>query len=360
VSPFRFKIGFAPFIEIPRELFRQIENWRTVCRFVTFFVMDKSRLQIKVGMFVLAGLVLLAALIIQFSKSSSLFRGTYEVRLHAANVGGLKQQAAVLLAGVQVGTVAHIQLNEGGTNVTMTLKIYKDYPIFHDARFGIEQSGFLGDQFVAINPTENLPPKLTNGADVYCEAPFNLQEVARAASGFIQRIDETAKKLNASVTDLQRVVLNEATLTNFAVAIGNARTFSEQAIGTVNDINSIIATNAAQVSVAVSNAVVFSQDLTHLAVDADNLLATNGAEISVAVNNVKSSTETLRKLTDDLQSGRGLAGTLLQNEQLATNVQDIAENLSVTTSNLNRLGLWGILWAHKPPATNAPAHSAHH
>jgi hypothetical protein len=27
----------------------------------------------------------------------------------------------------------------------------------------------------------------------------------------------------------------------------------------------------------------------------------------------------------------------------------IAGNLSVTTSNLNRLGLWGILWSHKPP-----------
>jgi phospholipid/cholesterol/gamma-HCH transport system substrate-binding protein len=339
--------------------FRQIENWRTVRELVILCAMDKSRLQIKVGLFVLIGLVLLAFLVIQFSKSSSLFRGTYKLRLHAVNVGGLKEQAGVLLAGVQVGTVAHIQLNEGGTNVTMILKIYKDYPIHGDARFAIEQSGFLGDQFVAVNPTDNLQLPLTNGADVYCEAPFNLQEVARATSGFIQRIDETAKKLDASVSDLQRVVLNEATLTNFAVAIGNARAFSEQALGTVNDINSIIATNAAQVGVAVSNAVVFSQDLTHLAVDADNLLATNGAEISVAVNNVKSSTDTLKKLTDDLQAGNGLAGTLLQNEQLATNVQSIAENLSVTTSNLNRLGLWGIMWAHKPPATNAPAHGAH-
>ena len=40
----------------------------------------------------------------------------------------------------------------------------------------------------------------SNGADVECEAPFNLQEIARAAAGFIQRIDETAKKLDAAVT----------------------------------------------------------------------------------------------------------------------------------------------------------------
>jgi hypothetical protein len=60
---------------------------------------------------------------------------------------------------------------------------------------------------------------------------------------------------------------------------------------------------------------------------------------------------------DDLQSGKGLAGTVLQNEQLATNVQAIANNLSIATSNLNRLGLWHFLWAHKPAAPTRRATS---
>jgi len=64
-------------------------------------------------------------------------------------------------------------------------------------------------------------------------------------------------------------------------------------------------------------------------------------------------------LMDGLHSGQGLAGTILQNGQLATNVQTIADNLAVTTSNLNRAGLWGILWAHKPVDTNTTAHSPH-
>jgi hypothetical protein len=33
-------------------------------------------------------------------------------------------------------------------------------------------------------------------------------------------------------------------------------------------------------------------------------------------------------------------------------VSRIVDNLSITTSNLNRLGLWGILWQYKPPRTN--------
>ena len=62
-------------------------------------------MEIKVGLFVLIGLVLLAVALIQFSKGTSLFRNTYQLRLHAVNVGGLKQRAAVLLAGVEVGSV---------------------------------------------------------------------------------------------------------------------------------------------------------------------------------------------------------------------------------------------------------------
>ena len=73
------------------------------------------------------------------------------------------------------------------------------------------------------------------------------------------------------------------------------------------------------------------------------------------MKNIESSTEVLKNVLDELQAGKGLAGTLLKNEQLAASVEQIANNLSITSSNLNRLGLWGILWQHKPPRTNAPS-----
>jgi phospholipid/cholesterol/gamma-HCH transport system substrate-binding protein len=286
--------------------------------------MEKSHFETKVGLFVLVGLALLAVLLIQFSKGTSLFRGTYELRLHADNVGGLKPRSAVLLAGVQVGSVSNIKLAENGKSVTIFLRIYKDYKIYHDERFVIEQSGFLGDQYISIIPTANQLPLLQDGADVPCEQPFNLQEVARSASGFIQRIGETAKKLDS----------------------------------TVSDVNAFIATNGSQVDIAVSNAVFFSQELASLASSARNVISTNSEGISASVRNIESSTEVLKKVMDDLQSGKGLAGTMLKNEQLATNMQEIADNLAITTSNLNRLGLWHFLWHHEPQRTNSPSNEA--
>jgi len=314
--------------------------------------MEKSRLEIKVGLFIFIGLALLAVILIQFSKSTSLWRGTYELHLHAVNVGGIKPRAGVLLAGVQVGSVAQIELAPDDKSVNMTLKIYNDFPIFHDARFVIEQAGFLGDQFISIIPTTNTPPYLVNGADVDCQAPFNLQEAARGAAGFIVRIDETAKKLDASVSDLRTQVLNAQTLANFGASITNMKLFTEQALNTVKDINGIVTTNGAQVGLAVSNAVQFSTGLIDLETSAKAVLATNSLNINQATKDIADATAIFKQLALDIQAGKGLAGAVLQNPELATHVQSIAANLALTSSNLNRMGVWGILWAHQPPRTN--------
>jgi ABC-type transporter Mla subunit MlaD len=314
--------------------------------------MEKSRLETKVGLFVFVGLALLAVLMIQFSKGTSLFRGTYTLKLHTDNVGGLKEQSAVLLAGVPVGTVQAIQLTPDTKSVIIRLQIYKDFPIYHDARFVIESAGFLGDQFVSVIPTANTEPKLADGADVHCQEPFNLQEVARSAAGFIQRIDETAKKLDSSVTDLRAQVLNTQTLASFSAAVTNLRAVTEQALNAVKEINVLIATDGAQAGIAVSNVVQFSAKLDNLADSAQAVLNTNGANLTVATRNLDDLTVTVKQLAADLQAGKGLAGTVLQNPELATNVQAIAANLAVASSNLNRLGLWGILWSHKTSATN--------
>jgi phospholipid/cholesterol/gamma-HCH transport system substrate-binding protein len=258
-----------------------------------------------------------------------------------------------------VGVVKEIQLAQDGKSVTIYLQIYNDYPIYHDARFVIEQAGFLGDQFVSVVPTENTPPLLTNNAEIYCQEPFDLQEVARSAAGFINRLDGTAKKLDDSVTVLRQQLLNAQTLSNFGVALTNMKAFTQQALDAVQNINELVATNGTQASIAVSNLVYFSQELTQLAASAQDVLATNSVNIQVATRNIDDITVSLKQVASDLQAGKGLAGTLLQNQELATNVLDIAANLSITSSNLNRRGLWGIMWSHKPDndtKTNTTVH----
>lgn len=316
--------------------------------------MDIKRVEWRVGLFVFIGLVVLGVLLLQFSKGASLFRPTYTLHLSANNVGGLKVRASVLMSGVQVGTVSDIKLTEDGRTVTISLRIYKQYRIYKDARFVIEQSGFLGDQFIAIIPSNNEGPIFRPEDQARAQEPLNLQEVARSAQGFIHRIDETAQKLNDAISDVRRLVLNDKTLTNVAATVENMRTASERALITVDNLNALVETNGPSIALAVSNVVYFSDQINRFGSAFGSVLATNSTEINAAVKNIESSTVVLRRLVEDLQAGKGLAGTVLRNEALATNVQVIANNLAITTSNLNRLGLWGILWAKKPPKTHSP------
>jgi phospholipid/cholesterol/gamma-HCH transport system substrate-binding protein len=322
--------------------------------------MENKRLELKVGLFVSIGLVLLAALLIAFSKGTSVFRGTYNVRLIALDVGGLKLRASVLLAGVEVGSVSAITLAPDGKSVTITLSIYKGTTIYSDANFEIEQAGFLGDKYVAVIPTANQGSAITNNEVRNCEPPFDMLAVARSATGFIQRIDDTVAKVEASVAQLQRTILNGETLTNITIAVANIKAASAHADGVVGGLDTLIATNSEQVGVAVSNIVFFSRELNQVAANADGIIATNGVAISGAVTNLQATMATLRQIADDMHEGKGLAGTVLENQQLAASVQETVNNLAITTSNLNEFGLWHILWRHESPShTNGPPKAPH-
>jgi phospholipid/cholesterol/gamma-HCH transport system substrate-binding protein len=317
-----------------------------------------KRLELKVGLFVLISLTLLGALLLQFSKGTTLFRSTYTILLHSQNVGGLKARAQVLMAGVQIGTVSDIKLEPDGKSVTIKLRIYQQYVVYKNAKFLIEQSGFLGDQYVAIMPASNEGPRLENNSEAQAEPPFNMLEVAHAARGFILRIDETAVRLNDAIADVRRLVLNQETLTNLSAAVGNLRVFSEQALGAVDNINALVTSNGPALASSGSNLVAFSEQLSQFGGGLKQVLATNSTDIQAAVKNIESSTQLLKSLLEDAQAGKGLAGALLKNEQVADDVAEITRNLSISTSNLNRLGLWGILWQHKPARTNAPSSGA--
>ena len=295
--------------------------------------MNQSRLEGKVGLFVFIGLVLLAGLLLQFSKGLTFFRSTYDIRLIAASVGGLKPRAQVLMSGVPVGTVAGMSLAPDGRSVSITLRLYKQPEIHKDARFVIEQSGFLGDQYVAILPTRNEGEIFGPGGEARAEAPLDLQEVARFAAGFLQHIDSAATNLNDALSDARRTILSSHALTNLSATFDNFQRVSERSLTIVENLNTLVTTNQSPINIAVSNILYFSDQINTAAVAVRELVATNSPDINAAVKNIESSTATLKHLLDGVQQGKGLAGNLLENEQIATNVSRIVDNLSILKKN---------------------------
>jgi phospholipid/cholesterol/gamma-HCH transport system substrate-binding protein len=277
--------------------------------------MSQNKIELRVGLFVLLGLLLLMTLLLLFSKGLS-FSPAVTLRLHAQSAGILKVHAPVEMSGVLVGSISQIELAPDGKSVTIFLRVEKKYQVHKDARFVIEQSGFLGDQFVSILPVDNTGPLLADGDVVTAEPPFDLQEVARSAAGILKRVNDT-------ISDVRRDVLNDQTLTNLAASVIALNQFSAKALDTVTNLN--------------------------------ELVQTNGPQISQAVQNIQSVTATLTNLLSDVQSGKGLVGRAIEDRQLADNLAETVANLEAVSSNLNRFGLWHALWHKNPPLTNAPA-----
>lgn len=102
-----------------------------------------------VGLFVLLGLLALAYLSLQVG-GIELSQGE-KIVLEATfdDVGGLSARAPVRVAGVKIGQVSGIDLDED-LRATVSLEVDADVGLSIDSSAAIRTAGLLGDQFIAV------------------------------------------------------------------------------------------------------------------------------------------------------------------------------------------------------------------
>lgn len=312
--------------------------------------MNKRRTEIKVGIFVVIGLVLGALLILQFNKSAGPLTPTYTLQLKAADVAGVIPGSFVLMAGVRIGSVEKIELNTTTGEVAIYCKLLRKYELKKDAFFSIRQSGFLGDQYIGVIQGKSAEILTGNEPPIPCEAPIDLGEVAKSSGGLIKRVDSMVVQLSNAVHRVDTTLLDGGTLTNIAVTISNLRGVSERTLATLSKVESLIDTNAGSINQTMTNFQSFSLKLNGLAEDLRETIATNKGVLASSMSNIQSATLKLDKVMTGVDEGKGLAGTLLKSDELATNVSLIVSNLQVLSSNINNKGLWGVFRKPKVPS----------
>jgi len=108
---------------------------------------------IKLGVFVLAGLTLFFISIIFIGKQGTLFNKTFTVSAVFKNVEGLKDGDAVWLSGVRIGLVKDVSIvEEGKVVVKMSLREKQNEFIRKDATANIGSDGLVGNKIVVIRP----------------------------------------------------------------------------------------------------------------------------------------------------------------------------------------------------------------
>src|ERR1700758_1569516 len=118
--------------------------------------MDRRQygLQIRIGGFILAGLLVFLAIIYLLGAQARYFERKYDLGAEFTEVGGLLEGATVRLAGVQIGRVTTVELPpHPGGKVRVTLTIAKRFAdrIRKDSEARIVTQGLLGDKLVEIS-----------------------------------------------------------------------------------------------------------------------------------------------------------------------------------------------------------------
>jgi phospholipid/cholesterol/gamma-HCH transport system substrate-binding protein len=137
--------------------------------------MDRSRVNIVVGIFVILGLVALGYLSIQLGQVSFLGARGYAVTVDFPSVGGLKAGSAVEIAGVEIGRVESIGLADYQARVT--LRVHSGIKLQDDVIASIKTKGLIGEKYLRISPGGSdkiIPP---SGRIREVEAPVDFEEL---------------------------------------------------------------------------------------------------------------------------------------------------------------------------------------
>ncbi|MEO5661103.1 MAG: outer membrane lipid asymmetry maintenance protein MlaD [Polaromonas sp.] len=113
--------------------------------------MQRSKIDVWVGLFVLVGAAAILFLALQAANLLTLhFQPTYRVIAKFGNIGGLKPKAAVRSSGVVVGRVQSIAFDDVTYQASVTLAIENRYAFPKDSSLKILTSGLLGEQYLGI------------------------------------------------------------------------------------------------------------------------------------------------------------------------------------------------------------------
>ena len=137
--------------------------------------MEKTKLEMVVGLFVLAGILCLGYLSIKLGKLEMIGGDVYEVEAQFNSASGLKPGSTIEIAGVEVGRVRGIVLNDDRAMVK--LAVNKTVKLYTDTIASIKTRGIIGEKFLALSPGGGGDPLKPGDTIRDTESGLDLEEL---------------------------------------------------------------------------------------------------------------------------------------------------------------------------------------
>ncbi len=285
--------------------------------------MGKLSLEAKVGAFVVAGLIglgviatTLEPLKFQRGKTSQVYT------IYFKNAAGLEKDAPVRVAGVTVGKVLSVGVENGKAKVEIAFT--KPVKLYRNTVVKIETMGLMGEKYVEIDPGHPPAPILPPGSGI-----GNTQVPAS--------MDEVMSSLNQLLTKFNQAVTTPDGKNRLAIIMDRVTELTENVNRVVSNLNSVVAENRQTVKQVLENALALSEmlkeDLPQI-MDNINTLTTQLSEMTLE------NRQDIRQIVTNLKLASQKAPQIAQNiDRLTQKLQQLlndedTENIKKTIANI--------------------------
>ncbi len=293
--------------------------------------MDKLSAEAKVGLLVIVGSVLLLYMTFAVGKYQFGEKKGYTLQAAFDSVAGLDTKSSVRMAGVKIGLVEKVELEDNRAKVTV--RINPEVKIQRGTEVMIKTMGLLGEKYVEFVPIKNGEPRQTSpdGTSDY----QNGERVQASISP--SDVDKLINQLSSISDDIKQVTAS------FSQAFGTERG-ARSIEDILNDLRQTTANIKEFSTTLQSDGSEMVMRLNELVASLNGVVGDNRDNLKMTMENVKEASKSaelalasLSNATRKIDRGEGTIGKLVNDDGMYNNIDSAAKGISDYSSRIERM-----------------------
>lgn len=295
---------------------------------------EKNKRTVTVGIFILAGLLILIVAVFTLGGQKRTF--TPSVTLHAVfdNVNGLQKGDNVFFSGVKIGTVKDIEFY-GTSQVRVTMNIEKKVQkyIKKDAKAKVGSEGLIGSKIVVLYDGTPETAMVQGGEDLAVETAVStedimasLQENNRNLVSITSDFKLVSRRLAEGQGTIGALLTNDTLFQNLKATMANLQVAARNSQHLTNSIAAYTAKlqQPGTLAEGLVNDTMIMDNLQHAVTQINN-----------AAEDTRAFTQSLQQAGNKLDSGNNAAGLFLNDTAVARQMREIVWYLNTSSVKLD-------------------------
>lgn len=288
---------------------------------------------IKLGVFVVGGILFLILMLYMIGKNENLFGAKIPLKTQFRNAQGLLPGNNIRYSGIEVGTVKSVTIiNDTTIEVLMLLKENMRGYIRKNAIASIGTDGLIGNKLINITPSEGAAPFVSEGDTLPSKKPLDPDDMLRVLSEtndviylVVDDLRKSIQRINNSAA-LWHLLSDESVPENLRRSLVEVRRASAGVNNMIGDLQTVV--DHVQHGKGALGTVLydtsFSRNLNEAMVKV-RIIGEQADTLSQQISTLASS------IQQDVEEGEGPVHALLKDKEITTKLNNSVDNLEKGT-----------------------------